>query len=451
MPSPNSSRLAPGPPDYALIRQLGRVARDPIGYTARLWGQYGDITRLHWYGPFSAYLCAHPDMVEHVLQGNWSNYPKGHFYRRLSIFTGNGLFTSEGDFWLRQRRLSQPAFHRAKLQNFCAVMSQTTGEMLDRWAQQPDGEAFEVGAEMMALALQIVGRTLFGTDLGGDTARFHRLMNLSIGHIDHRFSPASLPERVPTPRNRRFLAAKAQIDAWIMAIVRERHRKTGESHQDLLQLLLDARDPDTGQGMSDRQLVDELLTLMAAGYETTAAALSWALALLAHNPGARESLESEAKLLNGAPPGFEDLTKIPLARGCFEETLRLYPPVWLMTREAKADDEIGGFPVAARSTVAMPAFLTHRHPAFWPDAERFDPARFAPAEVAKRPRYSYYPFGGGPRLCIGQNYALMEGQIVLSMIAARFRLDFARGAMPEKHVALVLRPQGGLWMTKKRL
>lgn len=442
---------APGPPDYSMIRQLHRMARDPIGYAARFWKQYGDITRLHWYGPFAAYLCVHPEMVERVLQANWSNYPKGFFYRRLSVFTGNGLFTSEGDFWLRQRRLSQPAFHRAKIQTFCAVMSQTTAEMLDRWDEHPSDAPFEVGAEMMRLALQIVGRTLFGSDLGGaDAERFHALMNLSIGHIDHRFNPTSLPERVPTPRNRRFLAAKERIDHWIMELVRQRHQKS-EPHDDLLQLLLDARDPETGEGMSDRQLVDEVLTLMAAGYETTAAALSWSLALLAHNPLQREALEAEARNLNGAPPGFDDLARLPYARMCFEEALRLYPPVWLMSREAKGDDQIAGYDVAARSTVMMPGFLTHRYPDWWPDPERFEPERFTPGEVAKRPKYSYYPFGGGPRLCIGQQYALMEGQIVLSMIASRYRLDFAKGQMPEKQIALVLRPQGGLWMRRARL
>ncbi|RYG66948.1 cytochrome P450 [bacterium] len=447
--TPATPVKAPGPPNYTLLRQLRRVARDPLGFYEKYWRTYGDITRLHWRAEFSAYVCVHPEMVGHILQGNWSNYPKGFFYKRLSVFTGNGLFTSEGDFWLRQRRLAQPAFHRAKIQNFCTVMSRTVSETLDRWDKDTT-QPFDVAAEMMKLALQIVGRTLFGADLGGDAERFHALMNVSVFHVEHRFNPTSLPEKVPTPRNRRFLAAKAQIDAWVMSLIRERREKQ-EPHNDLLQLLLDARDPETGEGMSDRQLMDEALTLLAAGHETTADALAWSFALLAQNPEKREALEAEARTLNGQEPQFEDMARLPYSRMVFEEALRLYPPVWVMTREAKNDDEIAGFPVAARSTIMVPAFLTHRHPEFWPDPEKFEPERFLPEVADTRPRFAYFPFGGGPRLCLGQNYALMEGQIVLSMVAARFRLDLHNGVMPEKHPSLVLRPKGGLWMTKTRL
>lgn len=447
MPADSSLPLAPGPAHYTLIRQLRRVARDPLGFYQSYWRDYGDITRLHWYGPFHSYMCVHPAMVERVLRANWSNYPKGFFYKRLAVFTGKGLFTSEGDLWLRQRRLAQPAFHRAKIENLCAVMSATVHEMLDRWEREKLSEPFNLAAEMMQLALQIVGRTLFGVDLGGDAHRFHDLMNVALFHVEHRFNPLTLPETVPTPRNRRYLAAKLQLDNWILEIVRER-RKTHEYHDDLLQLLLDARD-ESGQGMSDRQLADEALTLLVAGHETTADALSWAFSLLAQNPETREELETEARFLSPGGPHFEDLARLPYARQVFEESLRLYPPIWALAREAKADDEIGGFPVAARSTVVVLPFLTHRHPEFWPEPERFDPTRFSPQNVAARPKFAYFPFGGGPRLCLGQSFALMEGQIALAMIARRFRLEIAVGQTLEMHPSLALRPKNGLWMTRK--
>ncbi len=446
---PSDISPAPGPANYTILRQLRRVARDPLGFYQGYWREYGDITRLHWYGPFNSFLCVHPSMVERVLQANWSNYPKGFFYKRLAVFTGKGLFTSEGELWLRQRRLAQPAFHRAKIESLCAVMSATVGEMLERWEREKLSEPFNLASEMMQLALQIVGRTLFGVDLGGDAHRFHDLMNVALFHVEHRFNPLTLPENIPTPRNRRYLAAKLQLDGWILEIVRQR-RENPRNHDDLLQLLLDARD-ESGEGMSDRQLADEALTLLVAGHETTADALSWAFSLLAGNPQTREELESEAKFLGQSEVKFEDLPQLPYSRMVFEESLRLYPPIWALAREAKCDDEIGGFPVAARSTVMVLPFLTHRHPDFWPDPEAFDPTRFTPQNVAARPKFAYFPFGGGPRLCLGQSFALMEGQIALAMIAARFRLEIAPGQTLEMHPSLALRPKNGLWMTRKGL
>ncbi|HEX8465764.1 MAG TPA: cytochrome P450, partial [Abditibacterium sp.] len=264
------ARRAPGPPDYTLLRQFRRISRDPLSFYHRCWDKYGDITRLHWYGPFHSYFCVHPSMAERVLQANWSNYAKGFFYKRLSVFTGNGLFTSEGDFWLKQRRLAQPAFHRAKIENLVSVMSATVAQTLDRWERE-DGP-FDMAEEALKLALQIVGRTLFGTDLGGDADRFYALMSVSVEHVSHRLNPLTWPENVPTRRNRRFVAAKAQLDEWILDLVQQRRAKN-EPHNDLLQLLIDARDEESHQGMDDRQLVDEALTLLAAGHETTAAAL----------------------------------------------------------------------------------------------------------------------------------------------------------------------------------
>jgi len=216
-------------------------------------------------------------------------------------------------------------------------------------------------------------------------------------------------------------------------------------------MLLDARDEESGEGMSDRQLADEVLTLLVAGHETTADALAWGFSLLARNPEAREELESEAQILGGAAPTFEDLARLPYAKMAFEEAMRLYPPIWALSREAKADDVLGGYPVPARSTVMVLPYLTHRHPDFWDEPERFNPQRFTAENVAARPKFAYFPFGGGPRLCLGQGFAWMEGQIALAMIASRYRLELAQGQTLDMHPSLALRPKNGLWMTRTRI
>lgn len=449
MPSTSAPPLPPGPPNYYLMRHLRRASRDPIGFYRSAWESYGDFVRIHWYGPFSAYLAVHPDSVEQVLQANWSNYTKGFFYKRLSVFTGQGLFTSEGDLWLKQRRLAQPAFHRQKVANLTGSMAATVGEMLDDWDREDLKEPFDLASEMMKLTLRVAGKALFGTDLDATSAHWlHQRMNTAMIHVEYRFNPLTLPESVPTPRNRRYLAAKLDLDGWILGLARRR-RESGIPGDDLLQMLLDARDETSGEGMSDQQMVDEVITLLVAGHETSADALAWGLSLLARNPGSREALEHEAdEVLNGHLPTLETLPLLPQASMAFLETLRLYPPIWALAREAKTDDKIAGYTVPARSTVMIPPYFTHRHPEFWPHPENFDPQRFLPGQVARRHKFAYYPFGGGPRLCIGQQFALYEGQIALAAIVNRYRLELAPQEKLEMHPSLALRPRNGLWMTR---
>ena len=403
--------------------------------------------RIHWHGQHYLTLCVGPAAVERILLSNWSNYPKGFFYKRLSIFTGQGLFTSEGELWLRQRRLAQPAFHRARVEKLAAPMSACALEMCETWARHPTREPFDVEADIKHLTLQIAARTLFGVELRGEEARqFHFRVNTGMAQVAHRFNPISLPERVPTRRNREFGRIKVELDAWILDLARQR-RNSNHRGDDVLQLLVDARD-ENGAPMSERQLADEMITLLVAGYETTAAALCWALFLLARHPDARAQLEAEAAQLNGRAPGYDDLERLPWARMVFEETLRLYPPVWAMTRQARADDELGGYAIRAGTDVLAPQHLSHRHPAWWPQPEKFEPNRWTPAAAEQRPRFAYYPFGGGPRLCIGQGFALMEAQLVLTTLASRWRLDLAPGQSEALETGVVLRPKNGLWMCR---
>ena len=452
IPNPPSAIHAPGPPRYFLMRHLRAVAREPLRFYTKFWREHGDIVRVHWRGQQYLTICVAPAAVERVLGANWSNYPKGFFYKRVGVFTGNGLFTSEGDFWLQQRRLSQPAFARARIEKLAAPMSECAAQLSQEWAQLPAAEPLEIEGEMKRLTLQIAARTLFGVDLRGAQAElFHHRVNTAMAHVTHRFNPVSLPERVPTRRNREFLRIKNELHRWILGLAQTRRDQSAKT-DDLLQLLVDARD-ETGAPMSETQLADEMITLLVAGYETTTTALSWSLYLLARNPDARAELEAEAAQLNGRAPTYRDLEGLPWARQVFQEALRLYPPVWAITREAKCEDEIGGYAIAAGGNVLLPQYLTHRHPAFWPDPERFDPNRWAPQEIEKRPRFAAYPFGGGPRLCIGQGFALMEAQLILSTLAARWRLDLVPGLEQgrELNTGLVLRPKRGLWMTRREI
>ncbi len=445
-----SERQAPGPPDYWLLRNLIPLARQPLkGYLAT-WREHGDMVRLHWMGQKNAYLLVHPEAVERVFQSNWTNYPKSVFARRLAVFTGKGLFTSEGDLWLRQRRLAQPAFHRQKLAAMAQIIARSVDEMLDRWDRAP-AIPFELSEEMMVLTLDVVLRTLFGAELDLETINWlHQRSDIALEHIDHRFRPLSLPESIPTPRNLRFLRAKAELEEWIMALV-ARRRESGSRPDDLLSLLLDARDLDSGEGMSDRQLLDEINTLLVAGHETTANSLAWSMALLSCHPGARDDLEMQAAATHPSRlPTFDDLSKLTCAHQIFMEALRLYPPIWVMGKQALTDDIVGGYPVQAKSTILLVPYLTHRHPEFWPEPEKFDPRRFDADQVAARPRFAHFAFGGGPRLCIGQNFALMEGQIILSAIASRYRLDLVGGAMPEIAPRFTLRAAGGIWVTRHK-
>ena len=443
-PIARPTRVAPGPrgPLSAL-----RIMRHPLESISADWKRYGEVVRYRL-GTIQVFLVVHPDGIKQVLQENHRNYVKSADYQILKRLLGEGLLTSEGPLWLRQRRLMAPMFHRQRIAEFGATMVDSTCKMLDRWRARPsDSGAFDVCNEMMHLTLEIVARVLFKVEIEGDLARRigHdvTVSNERLGQLDL----GTLLPWLPTSRNREFRAAVQSLDEIIAGMIAD-HRRSGEDRGDLLSLLLAARDQDTGEAMSDQQVRDEALTLILAGHETTANALAWTWYLLSQNPDVEQKLHAElAEVLGGRAPTVADLPNLRYTSMVIDESMRLYPPAWSVGRSPIADDEILGFHIPKKSNLMLSQWLTHRHPDFWEDPECFDPERFTAERSANRPRYAYFPFGGGPRQCIGNIFALTEANLILATIAQKYRLRMVPGHRVELQPLVTLRPRYGLKMT----
>ena len=445
-----TAELPPGPKYRTPLGMLAAFRNDPLAYLMASFRSFGDVVGFYsWPGPFKSFFIAHPDHIKHVLQEHNQRYYKGIIIAKLKVLIGEGLFSSEGDFWRRQRRLAQPAFHRQRLAGFVDTMTATTASVLDHWAAAAkSGEPFDVSAQMSGLTLRIVGRTLFGRGLDDETDRVSRALSLALDPLNTRVTKIfPLPLWWPSASTRRLRGAIAELDRVVFDII-EARRRTGADHGDLLALLMQARDEDSGEGMTDRQLRDEVMTFLLAGHETTAMALSWTWYLLAKNREIEERLGAEiAAAIGDRVPTIDDLPRLQYARQVVEEAMRLYPPVWGFVRQALVDDTIAGYRIDKGAIVNIMPYVTHRHPAFWNDPERFDPDRFTPERVRERPRFAYLPFSGGPRLCIGNEFALMEAQLVVAMTLQRYRMRLtAERPVVEPEVQLTLRPKGGLPM-----
>ena len=447
---PSGAPFAPGPRGHFLFGVAAEVMRDPIRFYMRMRRDYGDVVRMRTLPGFHWHLVSHPAGVERVLQTNQQNYPKGKLFNKpLGLLVGQGLLTSEGEFWRRQRRLAQPAFHRQRINALGETMTAATERMLERWREfERDGRPFDLAAETTRLTLQIAGLTLFGVDLSDAASRVGSALRVAFEHLNYRMMyPWALPEVIPTRRNRRFLRARRLLDEVVYDVIRERRRRD-EDAGDLLSMLLLARDEETGEGMSDEQLRDEVMTILIAGHETGAAALAWAWYMLARHEEVEGKLCDElAGVLGGRTPAVADLPSLPYTKMFFDEVLRLYPPAWGMLREARETDEIGGYRIPAGTPLTVSQYVTHRHPEFWDEPERFDPERFTPERVAARPKFAYFPFGGGSRQCIGNSFALMEAQLVLATVAQHFRPRLAAGQTVEEDPTFTLRPRGGVLVT----
>ena len=442
-----SARRAPGKRYPTPFHFFFEGRRDPLGMLQGARRDYGDVVRLDAW-PLLVHLLYHPDHIKHVLQDNNRNYWKGGLIARVKPLIGEGLFTSEGDFWRRQRRLAQPAFHRQRIENLAAMMSAAGARMLDDWDQAAvSGTPIDLMAHTSRVTLRIVGQALFGIDLIGDADRVGRAMLSALQFVsDEALSLFPSLLLLPTPRNLRFRRARAELDRVVLDIIESRRRR-GAAGDDLLAMLMEARDADTGEGMSVRQLRDETMTFVLAGHETTAVTIAWACLLLAENPEVGNAVRREAAaVLGGRVPQLRDLPHLALTRRVIDETLRLYPPVPVIARETYAADTIDGYEVPARSCVMMSPYVTHRHPALWDDPDRFDPDRFTAERTAARPRFAYFPFSGGPRLCIGHEFALMEAQILLAMTAQRYRVEVAPGHTVQSEIRVTLRPRQPMLM-----
>jgi cytochrome P450 len=440
----------PGPRGGYFFGRMFEAQRDPITFFQKMIAEHGDYVAVR-FGPIRYFIVNDPEGARQVLVDNQKNYKKSRSYQALKLVLGEGLVTSEGDFWRRQRRLAQPAFHKERLASFVKTMVADTASMLDRWRAAGAVPPFDVHREMMRLTLRIVTRTLFSTDSDAEADEVGHAMSVAIEHVnEYADALVPVPIWIPTPKNLRFGRARRTLDALVLRIIDER-RKAADKPNDLLSMLMSAQDEDTREQMTDRQLRDEVMTLVAAGHETTANLLTWTFYSLAQHPEVAARVKSEVTtVLGGRTPSLDDLPRLAFTRSVLDESLRLYPPAWILEREALADDQIGGYRVRRGVVVAVSPFMMHRHRRYWDRADEFDPDRFSPARATSRPKYAYLPFGGGPRLCIGNAFALMEAQIILAMIAAEWSLDLAPGFRVELDPSVTLRPRRGLLMNRRQ-
>jgi cytochrome P450 len=433
-----------GPKGHFLLGNFLEFSRDPLNYLTRCARQYGDVVYLH--APFiSFYLINHPDLIEDVLVTNNRNFikDKGLRMRPSRRLFGNGLLTSDGDFWIRQRRLTAPAFHREQIAAYGEVMVACAERMIETWRA---GQTRDIHQDMMRLTLEIVAETLFGIDATQEAHEVGKALDVVARQFTSQASYIGILDLLPMPGYRRFERAVARLDEIIYRIIQQRQQRRGSLslRRDLLSLLLEAQDED-GSRMSDQQLRDEAMTLFLAGHETTALALSWTWYLLAQHPEAENRLIAELQeTLDGRAPTCADLPYLRFTEMVIKEAMRLYPPAWTIGREALQDCEIGGYRVPRGAQVAMSQWVMHRDPRHFDQPEEFKPERWAGEQTRSLPRYAYFPFGGGPRLCIGNAFAMMEATLILATIAQRFHLALAPSQTVTPLPSITLRPRNGV-------
>jgi cytochrome P450 len=443
-----AAAIPAGPRGGRVMGNMREFNGDPLKFIERCAREFGDVVQTRFlYVP--ALFLFHPDHVEYVLATGSKNFIKAAtlrspFFHRL---VGNGLVASEGDFWRRQRRLAQPAFHRDRVEAYAATMVDFAEAALEGWR---DGETLDAHDEMMLLTQRVVAQTLFSADVTRDS----REIGEALSNIIRPFASQTtlkwiLDNRLPTPAHLRFNRDVRRIDRFVYRLITER-RASGEDTGDLLSMLLRAQDED-GSVMTDKQLRDELMTIFLAGHETTALTLTWAWYLLAQNPEAEERLAAElSEVLGGRAPTVGDLPRLRYAEWVVKESMRLYPPAWGVGRECVRECEMGGYHVPKGMQVLAFPWVIHRDPRWFRDPLAFRPERWGDESNSRLPKYAYFPFGGGPRLCIGNYFATMEAVLVLATIARRFRLRLVSEDPPELLPAISLRPKGGILMTPEK-
>jgi enediyne biosynthesis protein E7 len=445
-----------------MSRVSGRVAlgllrqfrNDPLRLLTTLANRYGERITVPFVNRHLVFILTNPDDVAHVLVANQSNYGRPPTYRPLKEILGNGLLTNDGPDWVKQRKLVQPMFAKRHVLGFGPAMVDACETMLDRWATLPDGTELDVSREMSALTLDVVGRALFSSDLTGEAGGLGPALEIVLESYtklvrNPLFWLVPNFEKWRTPNRLRAEGSEAHLRALVRSIIAGRRAEpAGDRKPDLLDMLLSARDETTGEAMSEQQVRDELMTFMLAGHETTANALAWTFYLLSTHPEARLQLESEVdSVLGERPPTVDDADKLVWTNAVVSESMRLFPPAWILERLATTEDRIGDLVIPPGSIVVTPPYLVHRNPAHWPNPEGFDPSRFLAANAAGRHRHAYLPFGGGRRQCVGGGFAMLEAVLLLAGIVRRFRLNLLAGALPVPQPTVTLRPMNGIAMT----
>jgi cytochrome P450 len=439
MTDSSAAKFPPGPPPNLIRSLFGAMQQNPLDYFTAMAQKYGDVSGMR-IGKFRSLFINRPDLIEDVLVNNARLYHKGRVLRANKYLFGEGLLTSEGDFWLRQRRLAQPAFHRVRVNAYAATMAEYAGQLIETWR---NGEERDIHEEMMQLALRIVSKTLFDADVMRDAKEIGETLDVLLQIAANFGRTILVPLWVPSPRNIRAKLGIKRLEKVIYRIIAER-RAGGRDTGDLLSILLHAQDED-GSHMNDRQLRDETITLFLAGHETTANTLAWTWWLLAQNPAVEKTFHEELDgVLGGRAPEVDDLPRLTFLNNVLTESLRLYPTAWGMARLAAEEHEIAGYPVRRGYGVAFAQWVIHRD-ARWFDAPlEFRPERWENGLAKQLPRFAYFPFGGGPRQCIGNTFAVMEASVVLATIGQKFRFQLVPNHKVTPLASITLRPKNGI-------
>lgn len=435
-------KLAPGPRPAIPLKNFLDFRKDPLAFMTNVARTYGDVAHFRM-GRNNFFFVNHPDHIKDLLVTSNRKFRKSLVLQRAKKVLGEGLLTSEGEFHMRQRRLAQPAFHRQRVANYAETMVRYADRASERWK---DGESRDIHEEMMRLTLAIAGKTLFDADVEGDAKEIGKSLEVFMKMFGFMVMPFSdLLEKFPLPSVRRLNAARKQMDDVVFRLIAER-RKSGRDHGDLLSMLLRAQDEDDGGVMTDQQLRDECLTILLAGHETTANALTFSWMLLAQHPEAAARMHAEVDALGARPLTIEDLPKLKYTESVFAEAMRLYPPAWAMGRQALEDHEMGGFHIPRMSMILCSQWVMHRDTRFHERPTEFTPERWTTETSKTRPKFSYFPFGGGPRQCIGEAFAWMEGVLVLAAIAQKWKFQLPAHFKVALQPAITLRPKGGMKM-----
>ena len=430
-----------------LYGSLKEMNKDILSYTSEQRKLLGDIFYVDVF-VFKVIVITKPDYIRHVLQENNKNYVKSFSYEVLKLFLGNGLLTSEGDFWRKQRRLAQPAFHKEKLIEITRQMSRSAEALAAKLEDvKQHNKEIDITEYMNEVTLDIVAAALFSTNVSDKMEVIRNSLTVAnefaISRIKH---PIAWPLWMPVKANREFRKAGLELDSVIYNFIESR-RKEKEKPNDLLSMLMDAVDEETGECMSDLQLRDECMTIFLAGHETTSLALSWFWMLMEQNPEEEQKLCNELKIvLDGRTPGFADIPRLKYTKQLIEETMRLYPPAWTIGRKSLAADEIDGYKIAPAQNMMLMTYHVHRHPDYWEEPDKFSPERFSDENAKNIKKFAYFPFGGGPRLCIGNSFAMMEMQIVIATLAQRFKFRRTETHEIEKDPLVTMRPKNGIKM-----
>lgn len=429
----------PGPPGHWLLGNLPDFARDIIGFLTRCAREQGDVVGVRL-GAHRAVLLSHPEFIERVLVSEQQSFVKHRFFwRHVERLFGNGLLTAHGETWHRQRRLIGPSFQQDRLNAYAGTITELAERRIAAWT---DGDERDMRAEMTALTLEVIARIMFDVDIASEIDRIRGAVDSGVEQIARRFRrPIFVPDRMPLPGNRRYLAAVGELNRVVHDLI-ERRRGDLVGREDLLSAMMRAVD-DAGAQMTPAQLRDEVVTILLAGHETTAIALTWALDLLARHAAVQATLSEEIDgVLGGKSAGAGDLKPLRYTEAVINEAMRLYPPIYAFGRQPVADGSIGGYTIPAGTTLFMSQWVMHRDPRFFKEPAQFRPMRWLDGSTADLPRFAYFPFGGGPRICLGQRLAMMEGVLVLAAVARRFRLRATTKTPPPIEPAVTLRPAG---------